>query len=155
MKQLRLSRVLPSVIARVLVAATIPVALFAGISSADTPPANTITLTAPSNIPGVAALPFTGLTAPAFTVPATFSNLTVTADQGVTGTPMVVSGSGLPANSSVELTWSTNSATWLADVEPNTVNYLGTSYSKFTVVMATVTTDGSGSFSYSTKAPAN
>ncbi len=154
MKQIRLSRVLPSAIARVLVAATIPVALFAGISSADTP-ANTITLTAPSNIPGVAALPFTGLTAPAFTVPATFSNLTVAADQGVTGTPMVVSGSGLPANSSVELTWSTNSATWLADVEPNTVNYLGTSYSKFTVVMATVTTDGSGSFSYSTKAPAD
>jgi hypothetical protein len=53
------------------------------------------------------------------------------------------------------LTWSTNSATWVADVEPNTVNYNGTSYSKFTVNMATVTTDDNGAFSYSTKAPSD
>jgi len=145
-----------STVARILVAATIPVALFAGVSSADTAaPANTIALTAPTGLPGVPALPFTGLTAPAFTVPATFTNLTVTPDQGVTGTPMVVSGTGLPANTSIELTWSTSSATWMTDVEPNTVNYLGTSYSKFTVVMATVTTDATGKFSYATTVPAD
>jgi hypothetical protein len=156
MRNHRLTRFLPSVALRVIIAAVIPVALFAGISNADTTPVVApYTLTAPSGIPGAAALPFTGTTAPTFTTPATMGNLTVTPDQGVTGTPMVITGSGLPASSSVELTWSTNSATWLADVEPNTVNYMGTSYAKFTVIMATVTTNAQGNFSYPTKAPAD
>jgi hypothetical protein len=155
MKNHRIVRLFSSGIAKVLVAAIIPVTLFAGIGSADTIPANTITLTAPSGIPGTPALPYTGTTAPSFTVPATYSNLTVTPDQGVQGVPMKITGSGLPANASIELTWSTNSATWLADVEPNTVNYLGTSYSKFNVIMTTVTTDSAGSFSFATKAPAD
>jgi hypothetical protein len=155
MKNHRIVRLFSSGIAKVLVAAIIPVTLFAGIGSADTTPANTITLTAPSGIPGTPALPYTGTTAPSFTVPATYSNLTVTPDQGVQGVPMKITGSGLPANASIELTWSTNSSTWLADVEPNTVNYLGTSYSKFNVIMTTVTTDSTGSFSFATKAPAD
>ena len=79
----------------------------------------------------------------------------MTPDQGVSGMPVVIAGSGLPANASLTLTWSTNSATWVADVEPNTVNYLGTSYAKFTVVMATVTTNASGAFSFSTTAPSD
>ena len=158
MKHLRISRILPSAIARVIVASVIPVALFAGISNAATTTTTTvtpITLTAPSNIPGVAALPSTGTPAPTFTTSATMANLTVTPDQGVTGTPMVISGTGLAANSSVELTWSTSSATWVADVEPNTVNYLGTSYSQSTLIMTTVTTSSTGSFSFSTTAPAD
>jgi hypothetical protein len=154
MRNHRRARLLPSAIIRVIVAALIPVALFAGISSADTA-LTPITLTAPTGIPGVAALPYTGQTAPTFTTPASMGALTVTPDQGVTGIPVVIAGTGLPASSSVELTWSTNSATWVADVEPNTVNYLGTSYSKFTVVLATVTTDASGSFSFKTTAPAD
>src|ERR1019366_7176009 len=71
------------------------------------------------------------------------------------GTPITVSGTGLPASTSVELTWGTSNATWLADVEPNTVNYLGTSYSKITVVMTTVTTNSSGAFTFQTTAPAD
>lgn len=155
MKNHRMLRVFSSGIAKALVAAIIPVTLFASIGSADTTPANTITLTAPTGIPGTPSLPFTGTTAPSFTIPATYSNLTVSPDQGVTGTPMTISGTGLPANTSLELTWSTNSATWMADVEPNTVNYLGTSYSKFNVILTTVTTNASGGFTYSTTAPAD
>jgi hypothetical protein len=158
MRNHRTKRFLPSAAIRVFVAALLPVALFAGISSADTTTPAVVapyTLTAPSGIPGVAALPFTGITAATFTTPATMSNLTVAPDQGVTGTKIVISGTGLPASSTLQLTWSTNSATWLADVEPNTVNYMGTAYSKFTVNLVTVTTDASGSFSYSTTAPAD
>jgi len=132
----------------------IPIGLVATVGGAASP-SGPIVLTAPANLPGVAALPYTGVTTAAFTVPSTISNLTVTPDQGVTGTPMKITGSGLAANTTLQLTWSTNSATWVADVEPNTVNYNGTSYSKFTVNMATVTTDASGAFTYSTKAPAD
>jgi len=137
-----------------LLAAVLPVALMVSVSGADTTPANTITLTPPSNLPGVPALPFTGTTAAAFTIPVTTSGvLAVTPSQGVQGTPITVSGTGLPASTSVELTWGTSNATWLADVEPNTVNYLGTSYSKLTVVMTTVTTSSSGAFTFNTTAP--
>jgi hypothetical protein len=90
-----------------------------------------------------------------FTIPATMSNLTVTPDQGVSGTPVVITGSGLPDSASVTLTWSSNNATWVADVEPNTVNYMGTSYAKTTLNMATVTTSATGGLSFSTKAPSD
>ena len=158
MKNLRFSRLCAKSVVRIVVASVIPVALLAGVSGADattTPTVNPITLTAPTNLPGVAALPYTGTTAPTFSIPATVSALTVTPDQGVSGVPVVIAGSGLPSNASLTLTWSTNSATWVADVEPNTVNYLGTSYAKFSVVMATVTTNASGAFSFSTTAPSD
>ena len=142
---------------RVLAVAVLPLGLIAGVSStgANATTVTPINLVAPSNLPGVPALPFTGTTAAAFTVSPTAANLTVTPDQGVSGTPMTITGSGLAANTSLELTWSTNSATWVADVEPNTVNYLGTSYSKSTVVMTTVTTNASGGFTFSATAPAD
>ena len=38
---------------------------------------------------------------------------------------MTISGSNLPGNQSVELTWSTANVTWMVDPEPDTVNYLG------------------------------
>ena len=156
-----------SVFARVLLVAVLPVALITTVSSADTttttttttttPPTVTapIVLTAPSDIPGVPALPYTGVSASPFTIPATMSNLTVTPDQGVSGTPVVITGSGLPDSASVTLTWSSNNATWVADVEPNTVNYMGTSYAKTTLNMATVTTSATGGLSFSTKAPSD
>ena len=114
-----------------------------------------INLVAPAGIPNVAPLPFTGVTAANFTVPTTMSNLTVTPNQGIVGSPMVVSGTGLPANTSVQLTWGTASGTWVADVQPSSVNYLGDSITKFNVNMATVTTDASGAFSYSTTVPSD
>ena len=79
--------------------------------------------------------------------------LSVTPDQGVAGTPMTISGKQLPANTSVELTWSTASATWVVQTAPDTVNYLGRSDKLFAVALDTVTTTPSGSFSFSLNAP--
>src|ERR1035438_812179 len=139
-----------------LAALMLPLALVSGVSTgASASSVVPITLVTPANLPGVAALPFTGVTSAAFTIPASVSSLVVTPDQGVSGTPFTISGSGLTPNTTLSLTWSTNSATWVADVEPNTVNYLGTSYSKFNVNLATVTTDASGTFTYSATAPAD
>lgn len=148
-------RGLRSRLVRTIIAAVIPMALVATVSGADTLPANTLKLTAPANIPGTPALPFTGQTAAAFTIPTTTGVLSVTPYQGVQGTPITVAGSGLPANQSVELTWGTSSATWMTDVEPNTVNYLGTAYSKMNMVMTTVTTDAQGAFTFKTNVPAD
>lgn len=122
-----------------------------GADTAITP----INLVAPAGIPNVAPLPFTGVTATTFTVPSTMVNLTVTPNQGTVGSPMVVSGTGLPATTALQLTWGTSSGTWVADVEPSSVNYLGDSFTKFNVNMAMVTTDASGSFSYSTTVPSD
>ncbi len=104
-------------------------------------------------VPGAAPLPFTGVVAAAATPSATMGNLAVSPDVGTEGQPFTISGSGLPANTSVELTWSTASATWIADVEPNTVNWLGRTATTFNVVLATVTTNASGAFTYATTVP--
>jgi hypothetical protein len=131
----------------------LPMALTVTSSYADTPTVTPITLVAPSDLPGVPPMPFTGTTAPVFTIPSTYANLTVTPISGVPGTPMTITGSSLPANTSLTLTWSTSKATWIADVEPTTANFMGDSYSKLTVVLATVNTDASGNFSFATTVP--
>ena len=76
-----------------------------------------------------------------------------------------MSGTGLTPSTTLELVWGTNTATWSVDAEPYTVNYLGSVYSPTTagsllngsnsmfVNMATVTTDASGNFTVTTKAP--
>jgi hypothetical protein len=79
--------------------------------------------------------------------------LDVNPDQGVAGTPITISGSQLAPNAKVELTWSTADATWQVQTEPDTVNYLGRSDTLLTVALATTTTDASGSFKLSLKAP--
>ncbi len=132
-------------------AALLPIALFTAPSGADptttAPPAPTATtLTSPA-IPGVAALPFTGVVAAPATMSPTLGNLTVTPNQGVEGIPFTVSGTGLAPNTSVQLTWSTMNVSWAVDVEPNTVNYLGRTQATTNVTMATVTTDANGDFS--------
>ena len=70
--------------------------------------------------------------------------LQVTPEQAVAGTPITISGSHLPANAKVELTWSTANATWMVQAEPDTVNYLGSADKKFAVVLATTTTSAKG-----------
>jgi len=79
--------------------------------------------------------------------------LQVSPDEGVAGTPITISGSQLPANSQVELTWSTANATWLVQARPDTVNYLGRSDTEFAVVLDTVTTSATGAFKVSLDAP--
>jgi hypothetical protein len=79
--------------------------------------------------------------------------LQVTPDEGVAGTPITISGSQLPANAKVELTWSTANATWLVQTEPDTVNYLGRSDTEFAVVLDTTSTNANGAFKVKLDAP--
>lgn len=154
-----------SLAARLAAVIILPVALLATTSGAATaPPVNPLVLTAPAGLPGT-ALPFTGVTAAAFTASPNYSKLTTTPNAGVAGTPLTITGTGLVANTSLQLVWGTNTATWSVDAEPYTVNYLGSIYSPITagsllndsnsmyVNLATVTTDASGNFSFATKAP--
>ena len=113
-----------------------------------------LTLFAPKDLTGVPALPFTGVKSAAFTVSSTnISTLDVTPIQGPEGTPITISGKGLPANSTLPLTWSTADGAWIADVLPNSVNYMGVKYVKYSVDLVTVTTDAAGAFTYQTKIP--
>ena len=102
-------------------------------------------------IPGVGQLP--GPVAKAASPSSNMGILQVTPDQAVAGTLITISGSQLPANKKVELTWSTADATWLVQTEPDTVNYLGRSDTEFAVVLDTTTTNSSGAFKVSLKAP--
>ena len=135
--------------------AILPFAMIAPVHAADTNPVVPIPLVAPVGIPDVAPLPFTAHKSTAFTIPTKMINLTVTPQQGVVGTPFTISGTGLPANTSTLLTWSTADGTWITDIQPNSVNYLGDQFTKYNVDVATVTTDASGNFSYSTKVPSD
>jgi hypothetical protein len=112
--------------------------------------ATSVTLTAPA-IPGVAPLP--GPVAAPATTPTTIGVLTVTPDTGVTRTPITISDTGLPADQTVTIEWSTAVNSWVLDPEPDTVNYLGRSSTPENVVLATTTTNSSGVFSLTLKAP--
>jgi hypothetical protein len=114
-------------------------------------PEHPTALAAPA-IPGAASLP--GPAAPAFKEGASLGALNVTPGEGVSGAPLTISGSGLPAGKPVTLTWSTASVTWEVSPSAETVDYLGpSSASKSAVVLATTTTTSAGSFSVDLKAP--
>ena len=122
-----------------------------GADTAVTP----ISLVQPAGIPNVAPLPFLGTTAATFTVPSTLITLAVTPNQGTVGSAMAISGKGLPASTTLTMTWGTSIGTWVADVEPSSVNYLGDSFTKVNVNMPTVTTDATGAFNYATTVPSD
>jgi hypothetical protein len=110
----------------------------------------TVALTAPA-IPGVAALPGP-LAAPA--VPAVNMGVLKTApDIGLPGQTFTVTGSGLPANKPVSLTWLTANVTWVVDARPDSVDYLGRQANKVNVVVATAQTNADGAFTATIKAP--
>ncbi len=111
---------------------------------------NPTVLTAPA-ILGVAGLP--GPAAPAATPNASVKVLNVTPLEGVIGTPVTISASGLPANKPVTVTWSTANVSWEVETLPDTISYLGRAASPVTVVLATATTSASGSFEATVKAP--
>jgi hypothetical protein len=114
-------------------------------------PENPTALPAPA-IPGVPALP--GPVDSAAKPAPNMSILDVIPKEGVTGTPMTISGSGLPANKPVTITWSAARVTWEVDPRVDSVDYLGTApVEKFSVALTTATTSSSGSFSVSLKAP--
>ncbi len=102
-------------------------------------------------IAGVPALP--GPLAPAATPAATMQALTTKPDVAVAGTRFTISGSGLPANTSVMLTWGTANVTWVVDARPDSVDYLGRSATKVATVLGAAQTDASGTFTASFVAP--
>ena len=152
------SRKIASLLVRGIAAAILPVALLAGISSADST-TTTTTTTSSSNIPiptptiaGVPALP--GPIAASATISSTIGVLAISPlAGGPVGSNMTISGSGLPATTNVQLTWATQNATWNVDPEPNTVNYMGRTVTNVTVNLASVTTNASGAFSLTMKVP--
>lgn len=139
---------------KVVVAALLGLAVISPAQAADTS-TTLINLTAPADIAGVAPLPFTGTTAGAFTLPEPSANLVVTPQQGYIGDAFTISGAGLAANTELTLVWGTSNATWVADVLPNSVNYMGVKFTKVNIVMANVTTDANGAFTYKTKVPSD
>ena len=143
-----------TLVLRIVAASGLAVAMVVPAQGADTT-STLITLTAPSDIKGVAPLPFTAVKSAAFTTPETTVNLDVTPQQGYVGSAFSVIGKGLKPNTEMDLVWSTNEGTWVTDVQPNTVNYMGVKYSKFYVNMAKVTTDANGGFTFKTKAPSD
>ena len=110
---------------------------------------NILSLYAPKDLKGVPALPYTGEKV-TFTTPDLLpGSISVDPIQGHVGEKFTLTGKNLPANASVTLTWSTATGAWLADVQPNTVNYRGLKYDKWAAKLATVTTDANGGFTYS------
>ena len=129
--------------------------MMSAASGADTNPVIPVNLVAPAGIPDVAPLPFTAEKSAAFNIPAVMTNLVVTPQQGVVGDAFTIVGSGLASNTDYTMTWGTSEGTWVTDIQPNSVNYLGVKYSKFNVNMGNIRTDASGAFSYQTKVPSD
>lgn len=143
-------KVTKKVALRAAVAALLPLGLLNPAGAAD---ALDVVLYAPSDLQGVPALPFTGETIK-FTDPISgVGPLVVTNMQGPAGTPLTISGTALKPNTELTLTWSTAKGAWKAQLLPNSVNYTGYQWDKFSVVLAKVTTDASGNFKYATKMP--
>jgi hypothetical protein len=135
---------------RITLAALLPLAMISSANAVDT---LDVVLYAPADLKGVPALPFTGETIK-FTDPVSgVGALAVSTLQGPAGTSFTISGSGLTANTELSLTWSTAKGAWKAQLLPNSVNYTGYQWDKFSVILAKVTTDASGAFKLTTKMP--
>jgi hypothetical protein len=108
----------------------------------------------PPAIPGIVPLPGP-VVSPTPTEPTggVMGVLNVTPDEAVAGTPVTISGSGLPANAAVTLTWTTATNTWKLDPRPDSVDYRGRAGKSVEVVVGQTSTDATGAFSYSMTAP--
>jgi hypothetical protein len=107
-------------------------------------------------IPGALPLPGPVLSPPAKDKPASegvMGILNVSPSEGVAGTPVTITGAGLSAGKAVKLVWMTTENTWKLDPRPDSVDYRGRTGKPVEVVIGEATTDASGSFSYSFKAP--
>lgn len=102
-------------------------------------------------IPGVSALP--GPVIDPGKPAATMTTLTTTPDIAVAGTKTTISGAGLPPNKDVNLTWSTATVNWVLDARADSVDYMGRTATKFTVLLATAHTDATGAFKVTMAAP--
>ena len=113
-------------------------------------PAEPTPLAAPL-IPGVAALP--GPVVDPGKPTSDMKLLKTTPDIALAGTATTISGSGLPADKDVTLTWGTANVDWVLDPRADSVDYLGRKATKYTVQLAKVHTSASGAFSVQLKAP--
>ena len=102
-------------------------------------------------IPGAAGLP--GPVVDPGKPSATMQTLTTTPDVAVAGTEFTVSGTGLPADKDVTLTWGTATVDWLLDPRPDSVDYLGRKTTKFPVFLGRAHTAASGAFNLTVRAP--
>jgi hypothetical protein len=102
-------------------------------------------------IPGVSALP--GPVVDPGKPAANMRTLKTSPDVAVAGTKTTISGTGLPANKDVTLTWSTANVDWMVDARPDSVDYLGRKTTKFAVQLTTAHTDATGAFSVALNAP--
>ncbi|HEU5280289.1 MAG TPA: hypothetical protein VFU26_15470 [Gaiellaceae bacterium] len=107
----------------------------------------------PPAIRGVAALP--GPVVDPGKPAAAMGVLKTKPDIALPGTPVTISGKGLPAAKEVTLVWSTANVDWVLDPRPDSVDYLGRKATKFAVRLALARTDTAGSFSVKLKAPAD
>ncbi len=136
-------------------AAALAVLLPIGIVNSASADMTSYTLPAPPEIQAEYPLPFTGNLTTTPVPVASAKAISAVPDNAIVGTPFTLSASGLPANATVTLVWGTSNAAWRAEVDPTTVNFRGTKYTKISVVMGTATTDANGAFTFATKAPAD
>lgn len=144
---------LPKVAVALIVITAIPFGgarIASALTSSNSSATTSISLPQPA-IPGVARLP--GHVAAVAQPSPNMGVLAVKPDTGLAGTPMRISGSGLPKKTRVTLTWSTANATWNVGVDPTTVNYLGRSSTPLNVVLAKTTTSKTGSFNVKLRVP--
>ena len=125
---------------------TLGVGTSGGVRGNSSLPPGAVVLKAPS-LKGIYAIPGHG-PAPAYTVSSSVGLLKLTPNQATAGTTVTVTGQGLAHAASVLLTWGTWNATWIADPEPNTANYMGRTSTAVDVVLGHVTTNSNGAFSY-------
>ena len=102
-------------------------------------------------IPGVAGLP--GPLVDPGKPATTMLTLKAAPDIAVAGTMTTISGTGLPANKDVNLTWSTATIDWVLDARPDSVDYLGRKATNFPVLLAKTQTDATGAFKLTLAAP--
>jgi len=106
----------------------------------------------PPQVPGIPGLP--GPVAAAATpAPQGLKILKATPDTGPPGTPFVLTGSGLPPNTDVNITWSTATKQYSMDIVPDSVDFYGRVFNPLAVVLAKGHTDASGNLSMSLKFP--
>ncbi len=95
------------------------------------------------NVKVTAATPKTVLDPEPTVVLPAGTDLTVTPTAGVVGSTMTLQGHGLPANATLQVVWNTESGSRVT----------ASMYQPSTIQLATVTTDGSGSFTWNGSVP--
>ena len=130
------------------------VAAVAALAGALLLPALATAAPTPLVIPAFAGLPgLPGPIAPAATPAANMTTLAVSPDVAPAGTKFTVTGSGLPANTSIAIVWGTANVTWVVDARPDSVDYLGRSATKLQVVLGQGQTDAQGRLAVTLTAP--